>query len=134
MKHGKHNGFTLVEIVVVVAIVGIIMIISIPIYSKSVKKAMAEEGKQLTKSIASSERLYKANFGSYLAVAGPAATEPLLEVDLRNNAYFTRFSVTAPGGGLIVTVTGDPGSDAAGLSVVYTAPPNNTPQITVNGM
>jgi len=131
MKKIRFQGFSLMEIVVVIAIVAVIMVVAVPVYNTTVKKAMSEEGKELVKSIASAEKLYKANYGSYLAV-GATNNEPLLQVDLRNNTYFTLFSVTAPGGGLSVIVTGS--GEATGLSVVYTMPPNNTPTITINGL
>ncbi len=63
MKHARSNtGFTLVELMVVIAILGIIMGIAIPSYSGYVIKAKRSEGRRALLDVAAQlERYYSDN-------------------------------------------------------------------------
>ena len=67
MKNLKKylNGFTLVEILIVVVIVGILAAIAIPTYYNYVKKGYASEAKTQIKSIVQSADMYRSEYGSY---------------------------------------------------------------------
>ena len=60
-----YEGFTLVEILIVVVIVGILAAIAIPTYYNYVKKGYATEAKTQIKSIVQAADMYKSETGSY---------------------------------------------------------------------
>ena len=59
------DGFTLVEILIVVVIVGILAAIAIPTYYNYVKKGYATEAKTQIKTIVQSADMYRSEYGSY---------------------------------------------------------------------
>lgn len=64
----KQNGFTLIELVVVVAILGILASIAVPSYRQYIEKTHCEDGKQLLTNAANQmERGRAANGGRYNA-------------------------------------------------------------------
>ncbi|MBA2124527.1 hypothetical protein B9J78_06325 [bacterium Unc6] len=102
----EKGGFTLVELMIVVIIVGILAVSAVPIYRANMRRAYSAEGFATLGAIRSAQRLYKAEFNTYLAVtagtgdrAGGIAT--LLGLDTADNHYWRNaaFSVTASGTG-----------------------------------
>jgi prepilin-type N-terminal cleavage/methylation domain-containing protein len=93
VKMRNKKGFTLVELVIVIVIVGILSVVAVPIYRGYTRKAMASEGKALLGAINTSERVYYAEFGDFLAVSTTNYNSQL-DVDARGNKYFTGFSTT----------------------------------------
>jgi type IV pilus assembly protein PilE len=88
----KSKGFTLVELIIVIVIVGILSIVAVPIYRGYTKKAIATEAKALLGSIATSEKVYYAEFGNYFKV-DPTSYVYELDVDSRSNKYFNTYEV-----------------------------------------
>ena len=60
-----YNGFTLVEILIVVVIVGILAAIAIPTYNNYVKKGYATEAKTQIKNIVQAAELYMTENGDF---------------------------------------------------------------------
>jgi type IV pilus assembly protein PilA len=73
MKRSKA-GFTLIELMIVVAIIGILAAIAIPNFVRFQLRAKASEGKTNLKGIAVAQESYRAEFDVYI----PAAAEPLI--------------------------------------------------------
>jgi len=71
------NGFTLVEILIVVVIVGILAAIAIPTYYSYVRKGYATEAKTQMKNIVQASEIYKMENDSY----PPDCWETLKEED-----------------------------------------------------
>ncbi len=70
----SNKGFTLIELMIVVAIIGILAAIAIPNFLRFQLKAKSSEGKVNIAAIRTAEESYLAEFGVYvLAVASPAA-------------------------------------------------------------
>ena len=127
----KNAGFTMVELVVVMVIVGILATISVPMYRNYIQRARAQEGVALVGSVASAQRVYYAEFGSFYAV-GNTGYDATLGVDAQANSYFTTYSVTVAGDSF--TVTSDGTGDAAGLTVTATGGAGAPTNIDVIGL
>ena len=90
----SKNGFTLVELVIVIAIVIILSVISVPIYRAYVNKAKWTEGYALLSTILSAQKAYYSEHGNFLRAqegGGDTAYNPILGIDVRGNKYFTWF-------------------------------------------
>ncbi len=117
-----EKGFTLVELVIVIVIVGILSIVAVPIYRGYTRKAMASEGKSLLGTIQTSQKVYFAEYASFLSVAATGFNS-LLDVDARSNKYFTRFTVnsnntTGAGAQYTATTTGTGGASGISLTLI----------------
>ena len=130
----KMKGFTIIEVVMAMLLVAVLSLISVPIYQKYIRGSTIVEGKALVMTIASSERIYNAENGAYLAVA-VTNVEPLLDIDSRMNSYFKDFRV-ALGGGVDFTVitTGEAGSEAAGIIITLRYTPAAPDLINISGV
>jgi type IV pilus assembly protein PilA len=71
--HTRKGGFTLIELMIVVAIIGILAAIAIPNFLRFQLKAKTSEGKTNLAAIRTSEESYYAEFGIYVSAnASPA--------------------------------------------------------------
>ena len=86
----NKNGFTLVELVIVIVIVGILSVISVPIYRGYVEKAMMTEGKVLIGAIAKAELAYHVEHGYFLNTGWTSYSREL-DIDTSANKYFYSF-------------------------------------------
>ncbi len=74
LNRKAQKGFTLIELMIVVAIIGILAAIAIPNFLRFQLKSKSSEGKVNIAAIRTAEESYLAEFGSYVvAVAHPAA-------------------------------------------------------------
>lgn len=75
MKRNPQSGFTVIELLVVVAIIGILMSIAIPSYQDYVRKARRGDGKSsLLTTAQAMERFYTENSTYSAAALGAAST------------------------------------------------------------
>lgn len=75
MKRATHAGFTLLELLVVVAIIGILMSIAIPSYQDYIRKARRGDGKTTLLTTAQAmERFYTENSTYSAATLGTTST------------------------------------------------------------
>ena len=101
----KYTGFTLVELVIVIAIVIILSVVSVPIYRGYTRNAKMSEGYALLGTILSSQKSYFSQYGNFLSSSNSSAgtkwftcNEEVFGIDARGNKYFTLFEVgSAPG-------------------------------------
>ncbi len=70
--HNRRGGFTLIELMIVVAIIGILAAIAIPNFLRFQLKAKSSEGKTNLAAIRTAEESYYAEYGNYVsALASP---------------------------------------------------------------
>lgn len=83
--HTRKGGFTLIELMIVVAIIGILAAIAIPNFLRFQLKAKTSEGKTNLAAIRTSEESYYAEFGIYVSAnASPAAAGKNTKVAFNN--------------------------------------------------
>jgi type IV pilus assembly protein PilE len=64
LSSGKHRGFTLVEILIVIAILGILYSVALPVYTEQMQRSRrADIQQELLQYSASLERIYSRNGG-----------------------------------------------------------------------
>jgi type IV pilus assembly protein PilA len=72
----SDQGFTLIELMIVVAIIGILAAIAIPNFIRFQLKSKSSEGKVNLAAIRTAEEGYMAEYGTYVAAALSPATVP----------------------------------------------------------
>ena len=72
--HDRKGGFTLIELMIVVAIIGILAAIAIPNFLRFQLKAKTSEGKTNIAAIRTAEQSYYSEFGVYVSATGSPAT------------------------------------------------------------
>src|SRR5689334_4379416 len=90
----KEAGFTLVELMVVVAIIGILVAVAIPQYSKYQAKARQSEAKTALGAVYTAEQSFSVENGSYtscLAQIGATRT---------GNSFYYSYGFNGAGGAL----------------------------------
>ncbi len=94
----NSKGFTLIELMIVVAIIAILAAIAIPQYKKFQAKAKASEAKTNLGSIATAEEAYKAENDKYIACAKQPSSAPTAKTNFdESNASFAKIGF-APAG------------------------------------
>ena len=69
------RGFTLVELMVVVAIIGILAVLAVVSYSSFIRKGHTAEATQMVASIKTAQEAYHAEVGTYLSISGNLDTD-----------------------------------------------------------
>jgi len=67
IRNRKSRGFTLIELMIVVAIIGILAAIAIPNFLNIRKKAMSTEAKSNLGDLRTMEEAYRMEYGTYTA-------------------------------------------------------------------
>ena len=88
--HVRKGGFTLIELMIVVAIIGILAAIAIPNFLRFQLKAKSSEGKTNLAAIRTAEQSYYSEFGSYVSSQGlsPANTTTSAKVAFTGTTGF----------------------------------------------
>jgi type IV pilus assembly protein PilE len=112
MKRSKH-GFTLIELIVVMAVIAIIMAIAIPAYNDQVRKTRRSEAISAMQNVQLRLEQWRANNPSYANSATPSPNYPA--VPAATNFYTFALSGQSPTGyTLTATAQGSQTRDRAG--------------------
>jgi len=107
----KHRGFTLIELMIVVAIVGILSAIVYPSYQEYVRRAARAEARANILDMAQNQERWFTNDGTYLAIADAPATAQAGFKNFSGNDVDSRkydIKVEVPAGGATYTITATP--------------------------
>jgi type IV pilus assembly protein PilE len=115
MKVKRQSGFTLIELMIVVAIIGIIAAVAYPSYTEYVREARRSDAMAALLAAQLEQEKYRANNTTYagtLALAGIAATSP--------EGFYNMAVVSADGVSFVVTAapTGLQTGDGCGTFAV----------------
>ena len=83
--HTRRGGFTLIELMIVVAIIGILAAIAIPNFLKFQLKAKTSEGKTNLAAIRTAEESVFAEYGAYVSADTSPAGLPRATTRLRSS-------------------------------------------------
>jgi prepilin-type N-terminal cleavage/methylation domain-containing protein len=75
-RHDRNHGFTLIELMIVVAIIGILATVAIPNFREQQFRSRRSEGFTNLAALAKSQRAYSAEFNRYIGAA-PSPINPL---------------------------------------------------------
>jgi len=103
-----EKGFTLIELMIVVAVIAILSAIAYPSYQEYVKRSRRTEAQSLLNEAAAREERWRAQNGSYMTgtTAADIAKLKLPNVDRSENGYYTlAIAVVANDGGYTLTAT-----------------------------
>lgn len=109
----KQSGFTLIELMIVLAVVAVLLIVALPSYQDSVRKARRADGKAALTGLQLAQEKFRSNCRFY---AGSVASADVCGADAANSTI--KYPSTSNEGHYTIAITA-----ASGNSFTITADP-----------
>ena len=93
----KQSGFSLIELMIVVAVIAVLATIALPSYTSYIQKGRRAEAQQVLLGMANEQALWRsnnANYATYAELGSPVTTHHTVTV---NGVSATTFTLTATG-------------------------------------
>ena len=113
-----QKGFTLIELMIVIAIIGILAAIAIPAYQNYVIRAQATEGSSIIGSLETAFEECYANSGTAASCSKNTAVG--IPASKTISGTYVKSAVLGAGGQITVTYNTNANKDIAGATVVWT--------------
>ncbi len=124
-------GFTLVEMIIVVALVAILAAAAIPMYTTNIKNARRSEGVAATLSVLNGAKNYYLDNNTFVG-----ATLSNIDVDVGDALAHWNITLTPAATSIVITASGTGSGNYAGLSAILTytiGNPNTTVIVDESG-
>ena len=103
--HARPRGFSLLELLITVVIVSILASIALPNFAKAIEQAKVKDGQTVLAAIASAERIYRLDQGSFGSFGNLTVNRYVSDPDAGNQNENWNFAAVVAGGGFTATAT-----------------------------